>query len=58
MSKTKRALEYYIANLSRKSGYSYCELMDIWWSYCDDVYRDGENIDLDYFTGVTMEKDW
>ena len=58
MSKIKRAIENFIGDLSEKSGYGYCELMDIWWSYCDDCYEDDEDIDVAYFTGVTMERDW
>lgn len=58
MSKTKRFIEDYIGDLSEKSGYDYCRLMDIWWSYCDDCYDDNEDVDFDYFTGVTMERDW
>ena len=58
MSKTKRFIEDYIADLSKKSGYGYCELMDIWWAYCDDCYDDNEDINYDYFTSVTMERDW
>ena len=58
MSKTKQAFENFIADLSEKSGYGYCELVDLWNSYEQDVYEDGEDIDIDYFVGVTMERDW
>ena len=48
----------YINCLSERSGYSRGFLTDMFISYMNDCRADGEGIDLSYFTGVTMERDW
>lgn len=49
-----RVFEAYIDNLSKKSGYSYDYLIDRF----DEMIEDDGELDMDYFTGVTLEKDW
>lgn len=49
-----KVLDYSIKNLSRKSGYDYDFLVDVYNEIADD---DG-SVDWDYFVGVSMEHDW
>ena len=58
MSKFKRWLDDYIYDLSTKSRYNFFELMDIWRAYEREMYEAGEDVDFNYFTGVTLENDW
>lgn len=44
-----------MTELSRKSGYSYNTLIDIWNEHFEET---GEFPDWDYFSGVSMEHDW
>ena len=53
MSKFKRWLDDYIYDLSTKSRYNFFELMDIWRAYEREMYEAGEDVDFNYFTGVT-----
>lgn len=53
-----RVFEGVMDELARKSGYGYDELVDIYndaWQECEDA---GEDLNWDYFVGVTMEHDW
>ena len=54
MGKYKDWLIGYLEDLSKKSGYSYEFLANMW----EDFTNDDGPLDLDYFTGVTMERDW
>ena len=50
----KRFYEDYIEDLAKKSGYSFDFLMGV---FNEHIELDDE-VDLTYFTDVTMEHDW
>ena len=49
-----KCFEAFIDNLSKKSGYDYDFLVDM---FMDAMEEDGY-VDLEYFIDVTMEHDW
>ena len=58
MSAIKRYYEDYIDDLSKKSGYTYIELMDIFNEVMDECIESDEEFDEENFTQITMEHDW
>lgn len=50
-----KVFENAMDELARKSGYSYNTLVDIWNEYTEE---DGNFPDWNYFSGVSMERDW
>lgn len=53
-----RVFEYAIEDLSKKTGYHYNFLVDMFNEMNDDAYEAGEVFDWDYFEGITVERDW
>lgn len=49
-----KVFDYAIDNLSRRSGYSYDTLVDIFM----ECMEDEGDVDWEYFVDVSMEHDW
>lgn len=49
-----KLLNYAIRDLSRKSGYDYDFLVDVY----NEILNDNGDVNWNYFAGVSMEHDW
>lgn len=53
-----RSFDAWIEGLSERSGYEPDFLYEMWENYVDDMFETNDQVDFDYFAGVTLERDW